>query len=193
MALAPASAPPLPSSVYPSRSLDHAHAVVLGCPSTDSAPRAYAHHQPPPLSSHLADLDADAPPTLRPPRVDCHHPRAARNRWRADPPPHTRGELRNTIAVAPLPLRLTPPEPDRAYGTRLASVVLVQRDGSVLFVERDMWELGRDDDGGHEGGEGGAGGTPGEALHPRRADPARQRVFRFRLDVEDALLPARGS
>ncbi|ETW81471.1 hypothetical protein HETIRDRAFT_240525, partial [Heterobasidion irregulare TC 32-1] len=61
--------------------------------------------------------------------------------WRADPPPHTRGELRNTIAVAPLPLRLAPPEPDRAYGTRLASVVLVRRDGSVLFVERDMWEL----------------------------------------------------
>lgn len=115
--------------------------------------------------------------------------RAARNRWRSDPPPRTRGELRNTIAVAPLPLRLTLPEPDRAYGTRLASVVLVRRDGSVLFVERDMWELGRD----HDGGEGGAGGTPGEAPRPRRADPARQRVFRFRLDVEDALLPARGS
>ena len=144
MALAPASAPPLRSSVYPSRSLDHAHAVVLGCPSTDSAPRAYAHHQPPPLSSHLADLDADAPPTLRPPRVDCHHPRAARNRWRADPPPHTRGELRNTIAVAPLPLRLTLPEPDRAYGTRLASVVLVRRDGGVS--------------GGPEAGQGGARG-----------------------------------
>ena len=113
--------------------------------------------------------------------------RAARNRWRSDPPPRTRGELRNTIAVAPLPLRLTPPERDRAYGTRLASVVLVRRDGSVLFVERDMWELARDD------GDG-AGEARGEAPapRPRRADPARQRVFRFRLDVEDGLL-ARGS
>ena len=52
------------------------------------------------------------------------------------------------------------------YGTRLSTVILVRRNGSVLFIERDIWV--RDAD--------------GSAV---RGDPKRARVYRFRLDTED--------
>jgi len=50
------------------------------------------------------------------------------------------------------------------YGTRLTTVLLVRRDGQVLFFERDIWELGPD----------------GE---PFKADPPRGRTFRFRVNL----------
>jgi uncharacterized protein with NRDE domain len=31
--------------------------------------------------------------------------------------------------------------PDALYGTRLAQVILVQRNGRVTYVERDVWTL----------------------------------------------------
>lgn len=31
--------------------------------------------------------------------------------------------------------------PDAPYGTRLAQVILVRRDGRVTFIERDVWML----------------------------------------------------
>ena len=49
------------------------------------------------------------------------------------------------------------------YGTRLATVVLVRRDGGVLFIERDIWQLDA-----HGGGA-------------SRADAQSARVFRFEL------------
>jgi len=55
--------------------------------------------------------------------------------------------------------------PTDLYGTRLSTVVLVGRDGEVVFIERDIWTLDRD------------GKTP------IRADPSTQRRFKFKLDV----------
>ena len=50
------------------------------------------------------------------------------------------------------------------YGTRLSTVLLVRRDGSAAFVERDVWTLDA------------ATGAPA------RATPAgRDRVFRFQI------------
>lgn len=84
-----------------------------------------------------------------------------------------RAELRHTVHVLPVPIVLdgagSTHRAPAFYGTRLASVLLVRRDGAVLFVERDVWALG--------GGDGkGAGGEP------VRAEPPTERVFRFVLD-----------
>lgn len=49
------------------------------------------------------------------------------------------------------------------YGTRLSTVILVRRNGSVLFIERDIWL--RD--------------TDGSVV---RGDPHLERSFRFRID-----------
>src|SRR5882757_3159641 len=94
------------------------------------------------------------------------------NRLRAHTPPRTRAELRTTIAVDPMRISTqsgsgsgSGPGPDDAqlYATRLATVVLVRRDGSVLFVERDVWQLDARGDG------------------ASRADAQSARVFRFDL------------
>jgi len=83
-------------------------------------------------------------------------------RWESECPPHERSELRNTIQVKPFPLtdhstkRLVP------IGTRLSTVLLIRRDGRVLFIERDIWTVGQDGD-------------------VKRADQQSQRVFRFQL------------
>ena len=49
------------------------------------------------------------------------------------------------------------------YGTRLSTVLLVRRDGHVLFIERDIWRLDNE----------------GNVV---RGDPRESRVFRFWLD-----------
>jgi uncharacterized protein with NRDE domain len=55
-----------------------------------------------------------------------------------------------------------PDTPDAFYGTRLAQVILVRRNGRVTYVERDVWTL--DDHGA-----------------PVRASAADVRSFRFHL------------
>ncbi|GBE83257.1 DUF833-domain-containing protein [Sparassis latifolia] len=83
--------------------------------------------------------------------------------WKCNPSPLDRSELRNTIQVEPLVVA----SPDSAhceyYGTRLSTVILIGRNGSVLFVERDVWALDA------EG-------------RPVRADAEKQRVFRFQIE-----------
>jgi uncharacterized protein with NRDE domain len=89
--------------------------------------------------------------------------------------PSCQFELRNTIQVVPLPFSSQDTgSPDsahqtsrslRAYGTMLSTVILVKRDGEVLFVERDIWGHGPDD-------------TP-----VRSTDRSTDRVFRFKLAV----------
>ncbi|KAA1474731.1 DUF833-domain-containing protein [Dentipellis sp. KUC8613] len=55
-------------------------------------------------------------------------------------PPTTRHGLRTAIHVSPLALEPLS-GPAAPYGTRLSTVILVRRDGRVLFVERDIWKL----------------------------------------------------
>ncbi len=50
------------------------------------------------------------------------------------------------------------------YGTRLSTVLLIRKDGRVLFVERDIWQL--DSDG-----------------NPKLADPRGERIFHFNLTL----------
>ncbi|KAH9999645.1 NRDE protein-domain-containing protein [Russula compacta] len=57
------------------------------------------------------------------------------------PSPQERAELRNTIFVPPLSLSTMPDVLPDLYGTRLAQVILVRRDGRVTYVERDVWVL----------------------------------------------------
>ena len=59
-------------------------------------------------------------------------------RWRSPEPPRAREDLRNTIYVDPLMVQLGDDEPPEHYATRLSTVMLVRRDGQVLFVERDV-------------------------------------------------------
>ena len=51
-------------------------------------------------------------------------------------------------------------------GTRLSTVMLVRKDGGVLFIERDIWEL-----------------VDG---HPEKPDPPTERVFQFKLDIKSS-------
>lgn len=85
-----------------------------------------------------------------------------RLRWRSSQPPHDRSELRHTIQVDPVNLA------DNVEGTRLSTVVLVKHSGEVAFTERDRWTL--DAQG-----------------RPILADPSSQRVFRFKVERNDAL------
>lgn len=55
--------------------------------------------------------------------------------------------------------------PPEFYGTRLSTVLLVRRDGSVLFIERDIWTLD----------------SEGNVM---RGEASRDRVFRFRIQTE---------
>ena len=55
--------------------------------------------------------------------------------------------------------------PQDLYGTRLSTVLLIRNDGSVLFIERDIWHLGQD-------------GNPERVKHS-----TKQRVFEFELDL----------
>lgn len=98
--------------------------------------------------------------------------------------PMNRFQLRSSIEIPPLAMTLSlspdaqTPGTDASrklfYGTRLATVLLVGRDGRVLFVERDIWKLG--------GSEGeGKGSQQEQQDSPTRGDPRAQRVFRFYL------------
>lgn len=62
------------------------------------------------------------------------------NRWKNHVAPTVRSELRNTILIDPMRDPVTSEE-TWVYGTRLSTVILVRRDGSVLFIERDIWKL----------------------------------------------------
>jgi len=77
-----------------------------------------------------------------------------------------RSTLRNTIQVDPITFQV-PGSSDHVakeyYGTRLSTVILVRRDGSTLFVERDIWTLRGEDE-------------------VKKADANGDRVFRFRID-----------
>ncbi|KAK0243841.1 NRDE protein-domain-containing protein [Armillaria nabsnona] len=68
-----------------------------------------------------------------------------------------RSELKKAIHVVPLSIE------GKMYGTRLSTVLLVRRDGEVLFVERDIWKLDHD-------------GTV------TKAPPESQRLYRFQLE-----------
>jgi len=58
------------------------------------------------------------------------------------PPPRERAELKNTILVPPFDRAdAKPDEPHASYGTRLAQVVLVGRNGHVRYIEHDVWLL----------------------------------------------------
>jgi uncharacterized protein with NRDE domain len=78
-----------------------------------------------------------------------------------------RSDLKNTVQVIPVPIVVegSPNVTPTYYGTRLSTVLLVRKNGDVLFIERDIWELAAD-------------GTP------VKADPPTERVFRFKLDIK---------
>ena len=77
--------------------------------------------------------------------------------------------MRNSIQIPPisvphgLPPTVEPAGIHIIAGTRVSTVLLVRRDGQVLFVERDVWKL--DDKG-----------------KTSRGDPRDARVFRFIVD-----------
>jgi len=88
--------------------------------------------------------------------------------WRSPEAVRQRIHLRKTIHVPAF--NMTPsleedkPENDDVgsyYGTRLSTVLLITRNGQVLFVERDIWKL--------------ADGKP------VLSDPSSQRTFRFQI------------
>ncbi|KAI0086943.1 DUF833-domain-containing protein [Irpex rosettiformis] len=60
-------------------------------------------------------------------------------------PTITRNDLRNTILIDPLheesTTTTTTTTTTTCYGTRLSTVILVRRDGSALFIERDVWKF----------------------------------------------------
>lgn len=51
-----------------------------------------------------------------------------------------------------------------SYGTRLSTVILIRRDGQVLFIERDIWQMD-------------------EYNKPAKSDPPSERVYRFQLSA----------
>jgi len=89
--------------------------------------------------------------------------------WRSPEPVVQRSQLRNTVHVAPCPIILegAKKETSDVYGTRLSTVLLIRRDGQVLFIEKDMWKLLDD-----------------KAV---LADPPNERVYRFRLQSHSKL------
>ncbi|PVF97677.1 hypothetical protein CPB86DRAFT_785632 [Serendipita vermifera] len=54
--------------------------------------------------------------------------------------PHSKDELRGAIRVDPVPLNIGAGL-QGWYGTRTASIILVRKDGFVLYRERDVWIL----------------------------------------------------
>ncbi|KAF9020286.1 DUF833-domain-containing protein [Hymenopellis radicata] len=78
-------------------------------------------------------------------------------------PVEQREDLRRTIQVLPFSIPSTLPEADKVYGTRLSTVILVRRDGSVLFIERDLWKS-----------------VDGRVT---KTDPPSERIYRFQLEL----------
>ncbi|KAI0926979.1 hypothetical protein AcW1_007650 [Taiwanofungus camphoratus] len=86
--------------------------------------------------------------------------------WTSDPAPIDRSALRNTIQVEPILVPKVQSGDHIAhvyYGTRLSTVILIRRDGSVMFVERDIWALNPE----------------GELT---KADAKEERVFQFQIE-----------
>ncbi|OCH91598.1 DUF833-domain-containing protein [Obba rivulosa] len=91
--------------------------------------------------------------------------------WKSEVPPSDRTGLRDTIQVEPLQVPNAKPSggtTSEPYGTRLSTVILIRRDGGVLFLERDIWTLDR---------EGAV----------TKADPKQQRTYRFQIHIEDSV------
>ncbi|TFK34760.1 NRDE protein-domain-containing protein [Crucibulum laeve] len=86
--------------------------------------------------------------------------------WRSPEPIAQRSQLRNTVHVVPVPIILEGSHNVMStfYGTRLSTVILVRRDGEVLFIERDIWKL-----------------LDGEAV---KTNPPTERRFRFKLNIQ---------
>ncbi|KZT09177.1 DUF833-domain-containing protein [Laetiporus sulphureus 93-53] len=91
----------------------------------------------------------------------------SRESWKSDVAPIDRSTLRNTIEVDPLliPIKSSSSDINDCYGTRLSTIILIRRDGGVLFIERDIWVLKE-------------GGTVA------KADPRTQREFRFNTQID---------
>jgi hypothetical protein len=87
-------------------------------------------------------------------------------RWCSAVPPRERADHRNTIHIEPYPVTFSPGQALDFYGTRLSTVILVRRDGQVLFVEREPWILS-------ESGE------------LQKQDPAEEHVFRVHISLQD--------
>jgi len=70
------------------------------------------------------------------------------------------------------PLSSAAPGYEHYYGTRLSTVLLIRRDGSVVFIERDVWRLGAD-------------GKPERLDYKegRKEGDVQQRVFEFQLNL----------
>jgi len=86
--------------------------------------------------------------------------------WHPQQPITKREDLLHTVQVLPVPIILDGPAGNPIpiyYGTRLSTVLLVRKDGEVLFVERDLWKCGA------------SGG-------PYKADPPTERRFRFTIE-----------
>lgn len=78
-------------------------------------------------------------------------------------PPRNRADLRNTIQIEPMQIPMPKSDDGPLYGTRLSTVILVKHNGSVLFVERDIWSLDSKN-------------------KVSRGDAKQQRVFTFNLE-----------
>jgi hypothetical protein len=89
---------------------------------------------------------------------------SASNRWSPEESIKSRQDLCKTVQVIPFPVVFD--GQNTYYGTRLATVLLIRRDGQVLFIERDMWELGPDG-------------------LPTKADPPKERTFRFKINLDN--------
>jgi len=83
--------------------------------------------------------------------------------WKSEEALRERSDLRKTILIEPLAVPLGSGAAD-FYATRLSTVILIRRDGQVVFIERDVWGLDKD----------------GKAT--RRA-PTSERVHRFQLQL----------
>ena len=58
------------------------------------------------------------------------------------------------------------------YGTRISTVVLVSRQGQVLFIERDIWK------------------SVDGKQSPAKADPPTERRFRFIIEPKAGVAPS---
>jgi hypothetical protein len=62
------------------------------------------------------------------------------------------------------------------YGTRLSTVILIRRDGSVVYRERDVWKMLKSGD-----RNGLAGLEPDSAPVPVIGNPKEDRILGFQL------------
>ncbi|KAJ7740234.1 NRDE protein-domain-containing protein [Mycena maculata] len=108
-------------------------------------------------------VDADAQDTALSTRL------FALLRTTAAVPVRAREDLRQTICVSPLTVNA-----GGYYATRLATVLLVRRDGTGVFIERDVWRVGA-------GGEGLELTEPGEGERRFRI----QELARSKSNIEE--------